>query len=127
MEFLSIQFLKIIGGSLERFHSLEKCKLTSQRCPSAERLGTTLGTTVLHFLWNGWGQPFYTFYGTVGDNRSTLFIGNASSALRERSVFHVVTSPVVCTERILHKLPCRESRYLPGPIQTSAITAESGE
>ncbi len=62
MEFLSIQFLKIIGGSLERFHSLEKCKLTSQRCPSAERLGTTLGTTVLHFLWNGWGQPFYTFY-----------------------------------------------------------------
>ena len=52
--------LQMLAGSLERFYPLEKCALTSVRCPSAERLGTT----VLHFLsaLNGWGQPFYTFY-----------------------------------------------------------------
>ena len=33
-------------GSLERLRPLEKCQLTSVRCPSAERLGTT----VLHFF-----------------------------------------------------------------------------
>ena len=55
MGFLSIQFLKIIGGSLERFHSLEKCALTSQRCPSAENGSRN--------SWGQrWGQPFYTFY-----------------------------------------------------------------
>ena len=37
-------------GSLERVRPLEKCELTWIRCPSEERLGTTLGTTVLHFL-----------------------------------------------------------------------------
>ena len=38
------------AGSLERFHPLEKCDLTSEWCPSPERLGETLGTTVQHFL-----------------------------------------------------------------------------
>ncbi len=35
-----------LAGAVERSHPLEKCELTSVRCPSAERLGTT----VLHFL-----------------------------------------------------------------------------
>ena len=66
-----------LPSSLKRFHRLEKYALTSVRCPSAERLGTT----VLRYLFNGWGQPFYAIYQPIVAFPTSLFAACAFRAL----------------------------------------------
>lgn len=49
VERLSSHRSEHLAGSLERISPFAKSKWTLVRSPSAERFGTTFGTTVLHF------------------------------------------------------------------------------